>query len=58
MWALEDANEITKWDNRITVLDQFPMFKNIQRDSLSADMRRVMDYIDETRGLNIFHLQV
>jgi len=58
MWALEDANEITKWDNRITVLDQFPMFKNIPRDSLSADMRRVIDYIDESRGLNIFHLQV
>ena len=58
MWALEDANEITKWDNRITVIDQFPLFKNIPRDSLSADMRRVMDYIDESGGLNIFHLRV
>ena len=26
-WELQDARELTKWDNRITVLDQFPMFK-------------------------------
>jgi len=38
MWTVEDANEFTKWDNRITVIDQFPMFKNIARDSLSAEM--------------------
>ena len=57
-WTLEDANEITKWDNRITVLDQLSLFKNIPRDLLSADMRRVMDHFDESGGLNIFHLRV
>jgi len=57
-WALEDANEITKWDNRITVIDQFPMSKNIPRESLSADMRRFMDYSDERGEWNIFHLRV
>ncbi|MGB8311981.1 MAG: class I SAM-dependent methyltransferase [Halobacteriota archaeon] len=58
MWTLEDANEITKWDNRITVIDRLSLFKNIPRDSLSADMRRLMDYFDESGGLNIFHLRV
>ncbi|MGB8311944.1 MAG: class I SAM-dependent methyltransferase [Halobacteriota archaeon] len=58
MWAVGDANEFTKWDNRITVIDQFPMFKNIPRDSLSADMRRVMDYSDESGRSRIFHLRV
>ena len=58
MWALEDANEITKWDNRITVLDQFPFYRNIPRDSLSADMRRLMDYSDEIGRSRIFHLRV
>jgi len=58
MWAIEDANEFTKWDGRITVLDQFPLFKNIPRDSLSADMRRVMDYSDESGRSRIFHLRV
>jgi len=58
MWALEDASEITKWDNRIALIDRRSLFKNIPRDSLSADMRRLMDYIDDSGGLNIFHLRV
>jgi len=57
-WALGDASEITKWDNRITVMDQFPLFRNIPRDSLSADDRRLMDYSDESGRFNIFHLRV
>ena len=58
LWALEDVNEFTKWDNRITVIGQLPLSKNIPRDSLSADIRRVMDYIDESGGFNIIHLRV
>jgi len=57
-WALEDANEITKWDNRITVIDQFPLYRNIPRSSVSADIRRLMDYSDESGRFNIFHLRV
>jgi hypothetical protein len=58
-WTLEDANEITKWDNRITVLDQFPLYRNISRHpSLSADIRQFMDYNDERGGSNIIHLRV
>ena len=58
VWELEDAREITKWDSRITVIDQFPMFKNIPRDSLDADMRRFMDYSDERGRSSIIHLRV
>ena len=58
MWTVGDANEFTKWDNRITVLDQFPLYRNIPRDSVSADMRRVMDYSDEIGGATIIHLRV
>jgi len=58
MWAPKDANEITKWDNRITVMDQLSLSKNIPRDSLSADMQRFMDYFDKSGGWNIFHLRV
>ncbi len=57
-WALEDANEITKWDNRIAVLDQFPLYRDIPRDSVSAETRRAMDYSDESGGSNIIHLRV
>jgi O-methyltransferase involved in polyketide biosynthesis len=58
-WALKDANEITRWDNRITVIDQFPLFKDIPRDpSLSLAIREFMDFSDKNRTSNIFHLRV
>ncbi|HXY88387.1 MAG TPA: class I SAM-dependent methyltransferase [Candidatus Acidoferrales bacterium] len=72
-WALRDANKITKWDKRIKVLDQFPLFKNIPRDpswsrglfedvpqdfSWSIDVQRLMDFSDRCRVSNIFHLRV
>jgi O-methyltransferase involved in polyketide biosynthesis len=57
-WEIEDAREITKWDGRITVIDQFPIFKNIPRDSLDTDMRRFMDYSDERGRGSIIHLRV
>jgi len=58
-WALEDESEITKWDSRITVLDQFPMYRNIPQDSsLSIEIRRFMDFSDISRRLNIIHLRI
>ena len=58
MWALEDVNEITKWDSRISVIDQFPMYRNIPRDLLSVDMQRLMDYNDESGRSSIIHVRV
>jgi O-methyltransferase involved in polyketide biosynthesis len=56
---LEDANEIMVWDNRITVVDQFPLFKNISRNpSLSSSIRQFMDYTDENGRIKIFHMRV
>ena len=58
-WTLKDANEIAKWDSRITVIDQFPLYRNISRHpSLSADIRQFMDYSDKSGGSNIIHLRV
>jgi hypothetical protein len=57
-WALEDAREIEKWDRRITVIEQLPMFKDIPRDSLDADMRRFVDYNDEGAVSSIIHVRV
>jgi hypothetical protein len=58
MWAPKDANEFTKWDSRITVVDQVSWAKNIPQDLLSAEMRRLMEYFDKSGGWNIFHLRV
>jgi len=58
LWVPEDASEFTKWDSRITVADQVPLFKNIPRDSLSAEVRRFMDYNDERGKASVIHLRV
>ncbi len=58
MWAPKHANEIAEWDSRITVVDQFPLSKNIPQDLLSEDMRKLIDYFDKSGGWNIFHLRV
>jgi len=58
-WALEDANDLTRWDDRITVIDQFPLFKNIPRDpSLSIAIRKFMDFSDEYSTFSIFHTRL
>lgn len=57
-WALDDAKEMTKWDNRITVIDQFLFFKNIPRSpSLSMSVIQFMDYTDEKGRMKIVHVK-
>jgi O-methyltransferase involved in polyketide biosynthesis len=56
---LEDASDLTTWDNRITVIDQFPLCRNIPRDpSLSRSIQQFMDYTDEKGRIKIFHVRV
>jgi len=56
---LENASEITVWDDRITVVDQFPLFRDIPRNpSLSRSIRQFMDYTDEKGRIKIFHMRV
>jgi O-methyltransferase involved in polyketide biosynthesis len=58
-WALKDVNEITRWDARITVIDQSPLFKDIPRDpSWGIAIQRFMDFSDKNRTSNIIHLRV
>ncbi|WP_440947782.1 class I SAM-dependent methyltransferase [Methanosarcina sp. T3] len=56
---LEDASEMTAWDDRIIVVDQFPLFRNIPRDpSLSMSVRQFMNYTDEKGRIKIIHVRV
>jgi O-methyltransferase involved in polyketide biosynthesis len=58
-WAMEDAREMTKWDKRIKVVDQLPLFRNIPRDpSLSKSIKQFMDYTDEKGRIKIVHLRI
>jgi hypothetical protein len=57
-WTLEDARTITKWDDRIAVLDQFPLFKDIPRDpAWGRSVIRWMDP-DKNGAMNVVHLRV
>jgi len=58
VWELDDVNEFTKWDSRIAVLDQFPLYRNIPRESVSVEIRQFMNTCDRNRALNIIHLRV
>jgi O-methyltransferase involved in polyketide biosynthesis len=57
-WDLKDAREIEKWDRRITVIEQLPLFKDLSRESLDAKMRRYVDYSDESAMSSIVHLRL
>jgi O-methyltransferase involved in polyketide biosynthesis len=58
-WALADADEITKWDSRITVVDQFSVFKDFPRDSsLSIDAQRFIDFSSKHGRSKIVHLRL
>jgi O-methyltransferase involved in polyketide biosynthesis len=58
-WVLKDVYEITKWDKRITVIDQVPYFKNIPRDpAWGEEINRHMDVNDAHRIFKIVHLRV
>jgi len=58
-WALKDARTITKWDNRIKVLDEFPLFNNIPRDpAWGRSVTRWMNLSDRGGSVNVVHLRV
>ena len=58
-WVLEDVNEMMGWDERITILDQVPYFKNIPRDpTWGEDIRRQMDSNDRLRVFKVVHVKV
>lgn len=56
-WVPKDVNEITRWDSRISVIDQFQLYRNIPRDSVSVGIRRFMDYNDEKGESRIIRLR-
>ncbi|MGZ7194425.1 MAG: class I SAM-dependent methyltransferase [Halobacteriota archaeon] len=58
-WALKDARAITGWDNRIVLLDQFPVFRDVLREpAWGASTKLWMDFHDSQKMNNIVHLRV
>jgi O-methyltransferase involved in polyketide biosynthesis len=58
-WVLKDVNEMTKWDKRITVVDQVPYFKNIPRDpGWDMKIKLRMNINDKFKIFKIVHIKV
>jgi len=58
-WALKDAGVISRWDGRLQVVDHFPFFKGVPRDSSwGRRIRGFMDTTDKYKLTNIVHLRV
>ncbi len=58
-WAVRSSKEISTWDTRIRVIDEYPMYSRISLDptwGLSCMMR--MKMINWLKGINILHLQI
>jgi O-methyltransferase involved in polyketide biosynthesis len=58
-WALKDANDLTRWDNRITVFDQFSCFRGIPHDpAWGKETGRRIHAIDEQKLMSIVHVRM
>ncbi len=57
-WAPKSAGEIARWDRRITVVDEYPMFSRIRLDpALGRASLNRMQFVNRMHGINIFHLR-
>jgi len=58
-WALEDANDLTRKDDRITVDDQFSFFKYIPYDlAWGKETECRIHTINEEKLMSIVHVRM
>ncbi|WXG42020.1 MAG: class I SAM-dependent methyltransferase [Candidatus Freyarchaeum deiterrae] len=54
-WGIDDTKAISKWDPRITVLEDYTLYSRIENKNYwGQDVVMTMDYIDKTRGRVLF----
>jgi len=58
-WALEDAHDLTRWDDRISIIDEFSFFQDIPYDRAWGDetIRKIRS-IDEHKGMRVIHVRL
>ena len=57
-WALEDASVLTRWDDRISVVDEFSFFRDIPYDQAwGEETIDKIRSIDEHKRMRIVHLR-
>jgi len=57
-WSIGTAKQLTKWDNRIEVVDEWPLFSRIPKDpSWKRTTALLVDLSDGFRFTNMVHLR-
>lgn len=58
-WAISDASKIPRWNGRIEVLEQYPIFSRIRReDSWGKSIINQLDRSDKHHGINMVHMRL
>ncbi|WP_176461894.1 class I SAM-dependent methyltransferase [Anaeromicrobium sediminis] len=57
-WGVDSAKEVSKWDDKIEVIDEFSYYKHTPRKaSWNPTVISTMDLCDENKGANFYHLK-
>ena len=57
-WGIDDPKTICKWDPRISILENYPLYSRIENKNYwGQDVVMSMDFIDRTNGSCIVHLK-
>jgi O-methyltransferase involved in polyketide biosynthesis len=57
-WGINDAKAISKWDPRIIILEDYPLFSRIEnRNYWSEEIVKIMELNDRYRGSCIIHIK-
>ena len=57
-WAIGTAKQLTKWDNRIEIVDEWPLFSRVPKDpSWKWNTVMFMNFSDRFKCMNMIHLR-
>lgn len=57
-WGIDSANELTKWDPKIKILDEFSYYERTSRkNTWSNDVITIMNMCDQNKSANFYHLK-
>ena len=57
-WAIGTAKQLTKWDNRIEIVDEWPLFSRVPKDpSWKWNIVMFMNFTDRLKCMNMIHLR-
>lgn len=58
-WAISTARQLTRWDNRIEVVDEWPLFSRVPKDpSWKCTTVMLMNLFDRFKCMNMIHLRL